>query len=511
MDTAATLALLNEIETRAPVADWRVGRLRIWPFVRERIVWHANADNAPLRARAGPQNPVRRRLRRVERLGGELARYAAASARDRARTASLRDPADLLVLADNVSRISLDGRWYDRICQPFAELAAELRMSTLQLDPHHVYRTPRHGPSRWVQPRMDALVIAGRLFAGRAPAPDLPGAATVRALLADHGVSLAPLDEREMQVAARQIRLTADWLARIISRVRPRAGVVVDTYVGSMAFHLACREAGIPSIELQHGWQGDLHPAYSRWNALPPGGYELLPSVYWVWSEQEREVIDRWARGSAGGHRAVAGGNLWLASWVDGSSPLVPRYDERVRAAFADGDVHVLWTLQPGLSDAAQLELLARAEQASPPGWRWWPRAHPTMNARERRSASEVASRLRQGVRALDTATELPLYALLRHVGLHVTHSSAAVIEATAFGVPSVLTGPQAQVYFERAIRSGWARAAGPGDAPSAAELLAALHAAAAAAPSLRSPDVPDRSEAAAALGSIVASGARPA
>ena len=62
------------------------------------------------------------------------------------------------------------------------------------------------------------------------------------------------------------------------------------------------------------------------------------------------------------------------------------------------------------------------------------------------------------GLRNVDVenATALPLYAILRHMDVHITEFSSVVIEAQAFGVPSV-TGEQGVIWFPNQIATGWA------------------------------------------------------
>jgi hypothetical protein len=64
----------------------------------------------------------------------------------------------------------------------------------------------------------------------------------------------------------------------------------------------------------------------------------------------------------------------------------------------------------------------------------------------------------------LDVATDQPLYALLRHVDAHVTHSSSAVVEAAEFGVPSVLFSEVGAELFPGPIAAGWAAVSVDGD-----------------------------------------------
>jgi hypothetical protein len=229
----------------------------------------------------------------------------------------------------------------------------------------------------------------------------------------------------------------------------------VDYNQVSMAFAAACAEVGIPAVEIQHGSQGELHWAYGRWRSVPASGYELLPSIYWTWSELEAGFINEWAAATEGRHRAIPGGNLWLRSWSDASSEMVQRYDERLRAP-AGVTATVLCTLQPGLTDGHQLSLLRQAVQASPPGWRWWLRAHPTMSELEREQLAAYAAAFGRLVE-LEQPRTLPLSALLRATTVHVTHSSSTVVEAAELGVPSVLTSAQGAALFHQAVEDGTA------------------------------------------------------
>ena len=87
-----------------------------------------------------------------------------------------------------------------------------------------------------------------------------------------------------------------------------------------MAFNLSCRRFGIPSIDIQHGVQGDYNAGYGRWLRVPVAGYELLPSIFWCWSKDEADSIEKWSQKVQASHKAIVGGNLFLDLWrVSGS------------------------------------------------------------------------------------------------------------------------------------------------------------------------------------------------
>ena len=88
--------------------------------------------------------------------------------------------------------------------------------------------------------------------------------------------------------------------------------------------------------------------------------------------------------------------------------------------------------------------------------YKWWIRLHPcSMQKKDEINKILIDSKLINF--DIDNATDFPLYALLRHMDLHITQSSAAVFEAESFGVPSIVTSYDAKSYFSKQILKGTA------------------------------------------------------
>jgi hypothetical protein len=232
---------------------------------------------------------------------------------------------------------------------------------------------------------------------------------------------------------------------------------IVSYYsIEGFALVLACKRLGITSVDLQHGVQGPLHPAYS---GLPRGSgpFQLLPDWFWVWSEEEAEAIDSWSEVS-GQHRALVGGNPWLDLWLEDADVYVRTVNARVEAMRAEY-MHkkiVLVTLQPGISNPQQLGLLRELIELAGDGWAWWIRLHPVMMGQRDQIQSALKS-LRTKSVDLDRASHFPLYGLLRQVDVHLTHSSSTVIEAEKCGVASVITSLYGAEVYPTQIRRGMA------------------------------------------------------
>ena len=293
--------------------------------------------------------------------------------------------------------------------------------------------------------------------------------------LGSHGYAASALRRSKALSDGSRLHVLAQAYQRRLETAAPRLAFVVSFYsLEGMAFVFACRRLGIPVVDLQHGVQGELHPAYAGW-APPPTGdrHVLLPDWFWVWSAWEADVIAQWSAGS--GHSAVVGGNPWMSIWQPGS--LWPGVKQALEgaAALRDralGKPSVLITLQFGLDPSEQIEPLAKLIREAGSRLAVWVRLHPAMLERR----EEIRARLSvEGQFELDACTDLPLQAVLSVSDVHLTHSSTAVIEAAQFGVRSVLTSPYGAELFASLLESGTAvvECGGPADLTSRIEQLA--------------------------------------
>ncbi|MBX3260992.1 MAG: hypothetical protein KF782_15005 [Labilithrix sp.] len=462
MRSEEILDALAELDAAFPTHRWTIDGINVLPLFRYEVY---NNNHALYR-----RSPGERRADKLEapkRVGRALRSKAAAALRlgrarwsDRAASAPI-SRADALLFSDGVSFSLLHGRYYDRFCDPIREQLERRGLRTLLATPLEGYAVPRHSPSLFVQPALDRAKIRG-LFESRLrrPAIELPEyERACSALVERHPGMSVPATERLTRTSI-YIQVFADVYTMLLRRVRPRV-VYLVCYYGSerFAMQLAARRLGVPTVDVQHGYSGELHWAYARWMNVPPGGFELLPRYFWCWSEEERRTIASWAERSGGAHRARVGGNLFARMWRDDDAEIVKRYDREVRGV-VDANrprVPVLYAAN-GLETEAQLRALAEVIRATRDELFWLVRLHPCRIT----DRARLETILRESGTAFDVerATSLPLYALLRNVELHVTESSTTVIEASEFGVPSVLWGALEAPSFAPYVASGWLRVA---------------------------------------------------
>lgn len=145
------------------------------------------------------------------------------------------------------------------------------------------------------------------------------------------------------------------------------------------------------------------------------------------------------------------------AGAADGTRNFVVGYDRQLESltAYRPAARKVLVTLQFGFSDANTLKPLLDAIREAGPEWQWWIRLHPAMSRRDRISALRHFEECTRETCEIQRASKLPLYALLRHMDAHITHSASTVLEAESFGVPSIVFSDYGAELFQEQIASG--------------------------------------------------------
>jgi hypothetical protein len=281
----------------------------------------------------------------------------------------------------------------------------------------------------------------------------------LEALFADINAALTPtvgftleLDDSLTQAVARFVaeRETAvHWLGAL----RPKAVCFVCYYETCyLPIVSACHARGVETVELQHGMNGSIHPAYSHWTALPEDGYDVLPSLFVTWGASSSRNLLRWWPAEQRGHRTLIAGRPSLERATAGSDD----HADRLAQYVAGAECRVLITMQDKPLSARQLNEMREC----PPEWLWLVRAHPNAARFPAGSAESVMRQLADA--SIANAMVVPpamasLEALLRVVDVHVTHHSSCWLEAEEAGVPTVFTLTGADQLFEYELAEGLA------------------------------------------------------
>ena len=444
---------IQGIETDFPVTSWTIRGIHVWPVVR------LSLSSSTLRA-GSPAHSLGAGWGRLGlNVGRGLAGWAKAYVSDRSANRRPAEPAEAVFLVGSIGRRPLvDGKRYDIRAGPYIELLSRLRARSLvwEMSPYGDYNVPRHTPSFFVQPHLIALRAACQVLPLGDDGVELKRYAGFLERVREAGLRFPHADVHRLRRDILFLRRLADQFAGWLRGARPRLGFVANTALPEQAFCLACRELGITSVEVQHGVQGDLHPSYGSWHALPPGGWQTRARVFWNWDEESAAAINRWAMLAPDRHVAIDGGDPWREQGIGGlgeSNRRVERLiEERKLATGMERHILVTLTSQGDAVPAAVLE----AVRSSPSTWCFWFRLHPVDQVARKEEARRLLAPLGVDLGLMEFATEAPLHALLGRMDAHFSVGHSTVVsEAATHGVPSVACSPQAAHYFRAEMAAG--------------------------------------------------------
>lgn len=234
----------------------------IWPALR--IAFFRLVMGDVLFATDGIESPA---PRQTWRAGTNLGRAAAHNAAFALRGA-LRS--DVLINTESVGDELIEGRWFNRYVDPFADLEAGQAVVLMDMFEWQ-WRTPRHNERIYYHaPVQVGAALVGRLSrsaaaAGLAEAVTALACARAKALL-DWDIGeprrAAFIQWASRKVAALPFRYRA--YSRLIARVRPRLLLGSSGCYGAHApLIAAARDQGVVTAEYQHGAISAGHDAYN--------------------------------------------------------------------------------------------------------------------------------------------------------------------------------------------------------------------------------------------------------
>jgi hypothetical protein len=213
----------------------------------------------------------------------------------------------------------------------------------------------------------------------------------------------------------------------------------------SMASILAAKKLGLVSIEIQHGYQGLNHSAYSMWFKAPEEGYELVPDIFWCWGIDSKNDLERLSPALLKASSAIPGGNLWLNKWKGDAQIIKTKgFEKRIL---------VVLQRQP-------LDIVIETIKKMPPNIEWIFRFHPARsNSCRERDINYIRSGLSKNIK-FEYPESSALYESFSNVSLIITEGSVVAIEALAFGLKSVIIGDtdlsrQALIDYKNFIEKG--------------------------------------------------------
>lgn len=451
--------LINYCELNYHVDSWIIENVHVWPLIRNDLFFN-NSDE--FRLLCSSNQKTTKKIINTAETAVSFLKYISIFCRDYKKKAEIYKEYQVVFLSDGISFTLLKNFWYDRFCDPIIDRLLEYKIRWLHLVPLRKYLVPRYRPSVFIQPKLDLIRVVNNIFSKRSNY-QIEWILEFKEMIIylknfKDEIVLPNIDSIKKYTFI--IKCWSDYFKNILRKVNASVGLLVSYYsLTGMAFNLACNELSIPSIDIQHGLQGELHVAYGRFENVPDIGYELLPSIFWCWSNFETEIINKWCINKISRHRSILGGNLFLESWREGNkNSYVKYYDKKIIKLKKkyENTKHILFSLS-GNEEIDKLDMMIRLIKNTRDNYCWWLRLHPCFLT-QHRNIMNILNRhnLLKSVQIYG-ATKFPLYAILRHMDVHVTSISSVVIEAEKFRVPSVIFQKLGSELFYKQVLSGWA------------------------------------------------------
>ncbi|NOS90642.1 MAG: hypothetical protein HOP30_01860 [Cyclobacteriaceae bacterium] len=256
--------------------------------------------------------------------------------------------------------------------------------------------------------------------------------------------SYAKVSQTRLSKALLAINAWKKFYLYLFKQTNPSVAFGLCYYSNEMfGMNMAAKELGIRSIDMQHGTISQLHTAYT-FSYLPPTGYHLLPSEFWVWDESTFTYLSR-QFASVPSIQVKLSGNPWLIEATN--AQVYPQLEALDKPMM----IYTHQPLRPPL-DNYLLETIAKTKNQ----YSWWIRLHPRTTEEERKEIQDLLLKyqLVEFVE-LQAASELPLPTLLSKAAVHLSKFSGSVIESTLMGVPTLILEEVGLRSFDDLIQEG--------------------------------------------------------
>ncbi len=245
-----------------------------------------------------------------------------------------------------------------------------------------------------------------------------------------------------------------DLFLQIFQKIKPKI-LFMSTYYNRiwMGAILAAKILGIKTVDIQHGWQGDIHFMHSNWSKIPVRGYDLLPEYFWVWSSYFEQFYHAWIPEGSTAHKVVIGGQIWLQKWQNTSFQGL--HKEEYRHFFESVSFYdkiILVTIE--YADPPVLPHLVEAIKRSSGKWLWLIRLHPGLRCHYSDFSAFFKSQNVTNIE-MENANAYPIYALLENIDHHVCYYSTVCFEASAFAKPTTFIYDIGLISFAEFINAG--------------------------------------------------------
>ncbi len=239
--------------------------------------------------------------------------YLLSKIKDRISNTPARLQADYIFLTQSTRRVLFNGKYFDRICDPFVDALKKCgyQSKVWEWSYDHRLKTPRYNPSSFIQFQLEVEVLKN-MFQKRDIQYELEALNTddFKQLL-DYSGSEYERFIKQLKNTTKLIIILAEYFEKKIKKENAKAAFFYPYYgTVSFAYNLACKRNKISTVEIQHGYYGERTHMQNGIRKLESKN-EILPDYIWCWEERDKIAVEKWGRVNDALPGVYVGGNLW--------------------------------------------------------------------------------------------------------------------------------------------------------------------------------------------------------
>lgn len=428
--------VITGVEEKYPVDKWVVDGIHVWPLIR--IDNYMRLSFEALKSDGENQSS----LNFISKILKQVIKDRLAFSRSALSSKIKNQACEVVFMTNGDTNTPLQNGYYDKYCDPIVEKLGSSCTPWTMMRLGYASLEPRLSKSYSIQGDVDWITIKSRIiskFRTTEYDADLPGYDEFLAEEKKIGLLSNIPSKNKLFAMVHKIQKLKRFFERILKETNVSKVFIVAYYNNAgHAMILACRSLNIEIVDLQHGVQGSLHLAYGSWTRVPDSGFDLLPNSFWVWSDYEKKSLACFDN-VVSDHESVVSGNTFLEAWIKNGNELPKLYDSIFDELFRTDKQKVLLTLSPGADSEHLMADIWNLIRQTKDEFLWLIRLHPHMMTKLKEYVEKVNG-LGIPIDNVVKASELPLYAVLRKIDVHITAQSSVTIESSKFGVPSIIT-----------------------------------------------------------------------
>lgn len=417
---------LNEFEKNFPTERWEYEEVKVWPILKTSLFlslfWRGMRKAKMVRRKSGLLQSLKPTIKkRINAFKFQKMKMK---------------PADFLFFSGVNFRETFDGKSFNKFYDPIADFLVERNRSFLFLE----YGSQLN--QKTYKDRGLNIQMIYNYFEATAQKtkPDYEQWQGMKELIVFFESKFSDASHSlysEIELNLRKViiwKSSFDW---VLEQIKPDKVFLLSYYnIPCFGLLAAAKKKGITCVDIQHGLQGEFHPAYSGFKE----DYALLPDLFWLWDEHTANRLK--ANLPYHNLKTLTGGNPWHSALKN-------------RASKSDfNQPCVLFTLQPVSPpvDEYIFEAIAQSKNEI----NWLIRLHPRIDAATKNQLIERLKALQVFDPILwQKANTTPLPLLLKEVDLHLSKFSGCISEAADLGTFSIILEKSGEISYSHLIESG--------------------------------------------------------